>query len=196
MEIAHVQTAAPLDVKTQQNSAQTLSTLHDAETLSTVHDAEALTTLHDVETVLAKTHEAKKEEANPTGANFGVPDSSAKNFGTSPLSTKDNSVVEELDDGRIEENEGEVAQELEEAEAALNVSTEEDALEFTEDYQETLAAAINTAQHLEVDQPEILSGDSLETPTQEDLKMLNNKDQEVATVEEEETNVEDVKATN
>lgn len=175
MEQASVQTATPLVAQTQKSDVQTLSTLQDADTLGTLHDGETL----------EKTESAKKEEAKKESAGFSPASSSTFGatvvLGADPLSSHPGEIVEEIE-GTIQENQGEVTQEKEDAEASLEVGEGEETLESTEDYQETLSAAINTARHLEVDQPEVLSGDSLETPTQDDEKMLNNEEE--ATVEE------------
>lgn len=170
MDVASVQTAQPLKAQTTQNSdTQTLNTYHDTETLSTPQE---------------KTESAKKESAEFS------PKSSATNFGATTNEKNQEAMVEEIE-GTIQETPEEITQETEEAAAGLEVVQGEETLESTEDYHETLAAAINTAKHLEVDQPEVLSEDSLETPTQEDEKMLNKQEEEATVEEDSEAIVED-----
>jgi len=96
----------------------------------------------------------------------------AGNLATDSVVVTQNGLVQE---GQVDENEGEVLEDDENTLSNVVVSSAEDVLEDTEDYKHTLSAALNTARLLEVDAPETLS-ESAEPATLEDSEMLEEKE--------------------
>jgi hypothetical protein len=189
--------------------------LKQKNTLSTVHDGETvLSTLQDGEVLTAKPEDAKQTSAAATPPGNYVPEQGVATladgvpvFFARPLTAPVSTATSTLSDGvpvffagpltaqvsesakvlesGIEENEDEVTLDHEIEEANVEVHKNEDVLESTEDYKQTLAAAVNTARLLEVDAPEVLeTAESLEAPTTEDEKMLESNEEE-SVVEEE-----------
>ena len=169
--------------------------LKSKNVLSTVHDADTLGTLHQGEVLSAKQTSAKPNDASSAPPGNYVPTKGtvteqidnvgAAVFFAGPLTAQGESQAEKVLEGQVEMNKGEVTQEHEALDAGVTVNKHEDTLESTEDYRQTLAAAVNTARALEVDAPQVLAhATPLEAPTNEDEEMLNVKEEEAVVGDE------------
>jgi len=159
-----------------QEKPNTLSTLLDGDVLS----ASPLSKIEQAKPAEAKQVSASNSPPGHYQAVYGASTQEADGneiFLAGSLST-DSAVVTQnglVQEGQVDENEGEVLEDDENTLSNIVVSSAEDTLEDTEDYKHTLSAALNTARLLEVDAPETTL-ETVEPATLEDSEMLEEKE--------------------
>lgn len=160
-------------------------------TLILAEETKTMSTLLDGDVLSVTKTEQVPTEAKPESASNSPPGPYQPVFGgaatqeadgteiflAGSLSTDSDVITQNgiVQEGQVDENEGEVLEDDENTLSNVAVSSAEDTLEDTEDYRHTLSAALNTARLLEVDAPETLS-ESSEPATLEDAEMLEERE--------------------